>query len=46
MSADYQLLVTDKQMRVSGDPIVCWTMIQVTLKYNEPDSGSFTCPGY
>jgi hypothetical protein len=46
VSADYQILVTDKQLRVVGDPIVCWTMIQVTLKFNEPDSGSFTCPGY
>lgn len=46
MSADYQLLVTDKQMQVVGDPIVAWTMIQVTLKFNEPDSGMFTCPGY
>jgi hypothetical protein len=46
VSADYQILVTDKNMQVLGDPIVCWTTVQVTLKFNEAGSGSFTVPGY
>lgn len=44
--AEYLIIVTDKQQRVLGDPIACWTSIDVTLKFNEASSGLFTAPGY
>jgi hypothetical protein len=43
---DYMILVTDVDLQYVGDPIVCWTSIDVTLKFNEPSSGMFTVPGY
>lgn len=43
---DYTLLVTDQYLTVVGDPIVCWTQIDVTLRFNEPSSGMFIAPGY
>lgn len=43
---DYLLLITDQSMQPVGDPIACWTMIDVTLRFNEPGSGLFTAPGY
>lgn len=43
---DYTLLITDAALQYVGDPIICWTYIDVTLKFNEPDSGLFTVPGY
>lgn len=45
MPADYLLLVTDAQLNVVADPILDWTDIDVTLKWNEPDSSSFSTPG-
>lgn len=42
----YTILVTDRFMNVVGDPITVWTMIDVTLRFNEPSSGLFTVPGY
>lgn len=44
--ADYTILVTDRWCQVLGDPIVGWTTIDITLRFNEPSSGSFTVPGY
>lgn len=44
--ADYTILIHDKQLNVQGDPIMCWTSLDITLKFNEPSSGMFTCPGY
>lgn len=41
---DYLLLVTDAQLRVVADPITSWTALDVTLKWNEPDSNSFDAP--
>jgi hypothetical protein len=46
VSADYLILITNKNLQMVGDPIACWTMIDVTLKFNEPGTGLFTCPGY
>jgi hypothetical protein len=46
VSADYVVLITDRNMQVVGDPIVAWTAIDVTLKFNEAGSGFFTAPGY
>ncbi len=45
METDYLLLVTDAQLNVVADPIVNWTDIDVTLRWNEPDSSSFNVPG-
>lgn len=41
---DYLLLVTDNNLNIVTDPIVDWSAIDVTLKWNEPDSSSFTAP--
>lgn len=41
---DYTILITDKNLAVVGDPIVCWITLDVTLRFNEPGSGLFTCP--
>jgi hypothetical protein len=43
---NYTLLITDQFLTVVGDPITCWTSIDVTLKFNEPSAGIFTAPGY
>lgn len=43
--ADYTILITDPTLTVVGDPITCWTSIDVTLRFNEPSSGLFTAPG-
>ncbi len=45
-ASNYVILVTNQDMVAVGDPIACWTMIDVTLKFNEPGSGLFTVPGY
>lgn len=42
----YTLLITDRQLQVLCDPIICWTSLDVTLRFNEPDSGIVVCPGY
>ncbi len=44
--ADYTILVTDQNLNVLGDPITDWTMIDVTLRFNQAGSGLFTAPGY
>jgi hypothetical protein len=44
--ADYLVLVTDRTMQVVGDPIACWSSLDVTLKFNEPSTGMLTAPGY
>lgn len=43
---DYLVLITDRNCNYLGDPILCWTEIDVTLRWNEPGSGYFECPGY
>lgn len=35
-----QLLVTDEALTVQGDPLVDWTSLDCTLKFNEPGSGT------
>lgn len=42
----YTLLVTDRNLTVVGDPIVCWTSLDITLRFNEPGSGQAVLPGY
>ena len=44
--ADYVVLFTDDDLVVLGDPIMCWTSLDITLKFNEPDSGMMIVPGY
>lgn len=44
--SDYTVLITDRDLNVVGDPIVCWISIDVTLRFNEPSSGLFVAPGY
>lgn len=43
---DYMVLVMDKQLQVVGDPILCWTSLDITLKFNEASTGVLTAPGY
>ncbi|MFB6392640.1 siphovirus ReqiPepy6 Gp37-like family protein [Polymorphospora lycopeni] len=40
------LLVTDRNLNVVGDPIIGWTDLDVTLRFNEPASGNFSAPAY
>ncbi|WP_432136838.1 siphovirus ReqiPepy6 Gp37-like family protein [Streptomyces sp. bgisy154] len=35
-----QLLVTDQDLVVQGDPLAGWTSLDCTLRFNEPGSGS------
>lgn len=42
---EYTVLITDKNLNIVGDPIIDWTSIDVTLRFNEPGSGILTVPG-
>jgi hypothetical protein len=46
VAAEYVVLVTDRNMKVVGDPITCWSSLDITLKFNEPGTGIMTTPGY
>jgi hypothetical protein len=46
VTGDYTLLITDQYLTVAGDPIACWTNIDLTLRFNEPSSGMFVAPGF
>ena len=39
-----QLLITDKNLAVQGDPIDGWTGLDATKKFNEPASGTVDIP--
>jgi hypothetical protein len=43
---DHLILITDRTLNVVGDPIVNWTNLDVTLRFNEPGSGLFVAPGH
>lgn len=43
---EYLILITNPALTVVGDPIISWTTLDVTLRFNEPDSGLFIVPGY
>lgn len=45
-TVDYTILITDEDMAYVGDPIACWTYIDVTLRFNEPGTGLFTVPAF
>lgn len=38
------VLVTDRNLNVVGDPVVRWTSVELTLRFNEPDSGALVVP--
>lgn len=40
------LLITDKNLAVQGDPLVGWSNLDATRKFNEPAAGSVTLPAY
>ncbi|MFJ1581550.1 siphovirus ReqiPepy6 Gp37-like family protein [Streptomyces sp. NPDC088182] len=39
-----QMLITDKNLAVQGDPLAGWTSVDATTKFNEPASGTVTLP--
>lgn len=39
-----EILVTDEQLRVQGDPLATWTELECTLKFNEPAEGQLSIP--
>ncbi|MFE7236082.1 siphovirus ReqiPepy6 Gp37-like family protein [Streptomyces sp. NPDC057596] len=41
-----QLLVTDRNLNVIGDPLSGWTKLSCDLNYNAPASGSVTLPAW
>ncbi|MEW2570505.1 hypothetical protein [Streptomyces sp. NPDC047070] len=41
-----QLLVTDENLSVQGDPLTGWTSLEATTRYNEPASGSVDLPAH
>ncbi len=41
---DYVVLVTDRDLAVVGDPIIGWTTLDITLRFNEPSSGIMVVP--
>ncbi|MGW4728086.1 siphovirus ReqiPepy6 Gp37-like family protein [Streptomyces shenzhenensis] len=41
-----QLLITDRNLVVQGDPLIGWRGLDATLKFNEPASGSVTLTAY
>lgn len=41
-----QLLVTDEDLNIVGDPLAHWTSLDITRRFNEPASGSVTLPAH
>ncbi|GAA3750777.1 siphovirus ReqiPepy6 Gp37-like family protein [Micromonospora maritima] len=41
-----QILVTDRNCEVVGDPIYCWETVDCTLRFNEVSSGQLTMPAH
>lgn len=39
-----QLLITDRNLAVQGDPLDGWTNLDATKRFNEPGSGTVTLP--
>lgn len=44
--AEYTILITDKNLVPQGDPILCWSSLDVTLRFNEPSSALFVAPAH
>jgi hypothetical protein len=43
---EYTVLITDPELTVVGNPILMCDTIDVTLRFNEPGTGLFSCPGH
>jgi hypothetical protein len=41
---EYWILFTDNHLQVLGDPITCWTELDITLRFNEPGTAIITMP--
>lgn len=39
--AQFKILITDRNLGVLGDPVSGWTSLDITLRFNDPASGSF-----
>ncbi len=46
IAEDYMVIVTAPDLTVVGDPITCWTQIDVTLRFNEPSSAILAVPAH
>lgn len=46
LPVEYTILITDISLVYVGDPIVCWTTLDVTLRFNQPGSGEIVVPAY
>lgn len=46
VDVNYVILITNRTLGYIGDPIMCWTEIDVTLRWNEPGGGFFQVPGH
>jgi hypothetical protein len=46
VSVSIQLLVTNGALAIQGDPLVDWTNLDVTVRFNEPGSGTVTLPAH
>jgi hypothetical protein len=46
LPADYTVLITDKNLNVVGDPITCFTQLDITLRFNEPGASIITVPAH
>lgn len=45
-AGEYIIMITDRDLVVQGNPIINWTLLDMTLRLNEPGSGMFTAPGW
>lgn len=45
-AGEYVILITDRDLVVQGNPIINWTLLDMTLRFNEPGSGMFIAPGW
>lgn len=41
-----ELLITDEDLAIQGDPLTGWTSLDATLRFNEPASGSVELPAH
>jgi hypothetical protein len=46
LRADYNILVTDQDLNVIGDPLHEWSSLQATLRWKEPGSGQIVIPAH
>lgn len=46
LGAEYTVLITDKDLKVVGDPLQHWSSLQATLRWKEPGSGQIVTPAH